>query len=254
MSQSPTGTVIVNDTYVSGPTSATDNAIARFDATTGRLIQNSSVTIADSVTGAFIGSFSTIAVSGQSDIVVDSAADTLTVAASSNMTVTNTAASDTITFAMSGVKIGGVKSVSNASTTTPSDSAGTATDIVINNSGTQANTITTGSNSGFTVAAATRPTIQFNQTGTVMVTASASTSGAATSPAYVLILYVNGVEVTRKPFENVASYMNPTPIDYTGSYTSGQEIKLMCAQTGGGTIRATIFTDCSISVMFIKDN
>ena len=34
--------------YVKGPASATDNAVARFDATTGKLIQNSGVTIDDS--------------------------------------------------------------------------------------------------------------------------------------------------------------------------------------------------------------
>ena len=38
---------------VVGPTSATDNAVARFDTTTGKLIQNSPVTISD--TGAMVG-------------------------------------------------------------------------------------------------------------------------------------------------------------------------------------------------------
>ncbi len=33
--------------YVTGPASATDNAVARFDATTGKLVQNSAVTIDD---------------------------------------------------------------------------------------------------------------------------------------------------------------------------------------------------------------
>jgi hypothetical protein len=42
---------------VVGPASATDNAIARFDATTGKLIQNSAVTIADT-TGAIAGALS----------------------------------------------------------------------------------------------------------------------------------------------------------------------------------------------------
>ena len=32
---------------VDGPASATDNAIVRFDGTTGKLVQNSAVTIAD---------------------------------------------------------------------------------------------------------------------------------------------------------------------------------------------------------------
>lgn len=38
-------------TLVVGPASATDNAIARFDATTGKLIQNSGITIADGASG-----------------------------------------------------------------------------------------------------------------------------------------------------------------------------------------------------------
>lgn len=44
-------------------------------------------------------SFKTISVSGQSDVVADSATDTLTLAAGSNMTLTTAAGSDTITFA-----------------------------------------------------------------------------------------------------------------------------------------------------------
>jgi hypothetical protein len=42
---------------VDGPASATDNAVARFDGTTGKLIQNSTVTIADT-TGAIAGASS----------------------------------------------------------------------------------------------------------------------------------------------------------------------------------------------------
>jgi hypothetical protein len=43
--------------------------------------------------------FSTVAVSGQDDVVADAATDTLTFAAGSNVTITTTAGSDTITFA-----------------------------------------------------------------------------------------------------------------------------------------------------------
>jgi len=46
--------------------------------------------------------FSTIAVSGQSDVVADSSTDTLTFAAGSGMTITTNASTDTITFASSG--------------------------------------------------------------------------------------------------------------------------------------------------------
>jgi len=41
---------------VVGPASATDNAIARFDSTTGKLIQNSGITIADGASGTLAGS------------------------------------------------------------------------------------------------------------------------------------------------------------------------------------------------------
>ena len=40
---------------VSGPASSTDNAIARFDSTTGKLIQNSTATITDTGQAAFVG-------------------------------------------------------------------------------------------------------------------------------------------------------------------------------------------------------
>ena len=46
--------------------------------------------------------FSTIAVSGQDNVVADAATDTLTIAAGSNMTITTTAGSDTVTFAAAG--------------------------------------------------------------------------------------------------------------------------------------------------------
>ncbi len=52
-------------------------------------------------------SFKTISVSGQSDVVADTATDTLTLAAGSNMTITTNAGGDTITFASSGGGGGG---------------------------------------------------------------------------------------------------------------------------------------------------
>lgn len=51
--------------------------------------------------------FSTIAVSGQSDVVADTTSDTLTFVAGTNMTITTTAGSDTITFASTGGGGGG---------------------------------------------------------------------------------------------------------------------------------------------------
>ncbi|MFL2658661.1 MAG: beta strand repeat-containing protein [Akkermansiaceae bacterium] len=52
--------------------------------------------------GTVTEAFKTIAISGQSSVVADSATDTLTLVAGSNMTITTNASGDTITFASSG--------------------------------------------------------------------------------------------------------------------------------------------------------
>jgi len=53
---------------VTGPTSSTDNAVVRFDSTTGKLVQNSSVTIDDSgnltITGKTIPNIQTVSSEG----------------------------------------------------------------------------------------------------------------------------------------------------------------------------------------------
>ena len=54
------------------------------------------------VAGISGNSFSTVAVAGQSNIVADSTADTLTLAAGSNVTITTDASTDTITISSSG--------------------------------------------------------------------------------------------------------------------------------------------------------
>ena len=54
--------------------------------------------VGDDATSASGEIFKTISVSGQDDVVADSATDTLTIAASSGISVATTAASDTITF------------------------------------------------------------------------------------------------------------------------------------------------------------
>lgn len=118
---------------VVGPASAADNAITRYDSTTGKLIQNSSATVDDNGTiniptgqtyningsahthAYAANSFSTIAVSGQSDVIADSSADTLTFAAGSNVTLTTDAGTDTVTIAASSGNAFGTVAVSGQS-------------------------------------------------------------------------------------------------------------------------------------------
>lgn len=58
--------------------------------------------IANLASGTASDSFKTISVSGQSDVVADSATDTLTFVAGTGMTITTNASTDTITFTSSG--------------------------------------------------------------------------------------------------------------------------------------------------------
>jgi hypothetical protein len=51
---------------VVGPASATDNAIARFDTTTGKLIQNSAATVADTTGDITAGKYNGVTISGSS--------------------------------------------------------------------------------------------------------------------------------------------------------------------------------------------
>ena len=79
--------------YVDGLIVAGSNVTKTYDDAAGTL------TLAATDTNTQTESFKTIAVSGQSDVVADSSADTLTIAAGSNVTITTTAGTDTLTFA-----------------------------------------------------------------------------------------------------------------------------------------------------------
>ena len=84
---------------VSGPASATDNAVARFDTTTGKLIQNSAVTIADT-TGVIAGTQGVTfsgSTSGTTTVQPSAAASgTLTLPAATD-TLVGRATTDTLT-------------------------------------------------------------------------------------------------------------------------------------------------------------
>jgi hypothetical protein len=121
---------------VVGPASATDNAISRFDSTTGKLIQDSGITIADGASGTLSGTntgdqslFSTIAVSGQSNVVADTTSDTLTLVAGTNITITTDATTDTITINSSGGGGNLNNSVYNRNSTNYTTSSTSFTDI-----------------------------------------------------------------------------------------------------------------------------
>jgi len=94
------GEVTVQDEGSSLSTAATTLNFVGSGVTASGTGATKTITIAG--TGSVSEAFKTIAVSGSSDIVADSATDTLTLVAGSGMTISNNASSDTITFASSG--------------------------------------------------------------------------------------------------------------------------------------------------------
>lgn len=90
---------------VTSSSTSLDNQIVRFDGASGKIIQNSGITIADGASGTLSGTntgdqnlFGTIAVAGQSNVVADSTNDTLTFIAGTNISITTNASTDTITI------------------------------------------------------------------------------------------------------------------------------------------------------------
>ncbi len=95
---------------------AADAAAARTALSLGTLATQSG-TFSGTSSGTNTGDqnlFSTIAVSGQSNVVADQASDTLTIVAGTNITITTDAGTDTITISASGGGLSGTGSVDNA--------------------------------------------------------------------------------------------------------------------------------------------
>lgn len=107
---------------VVGPASAVANNVAIFDGTTGKLIKDSGLALSGTNTGDQL-TFKTISVAGQSDVVADSATDTLTLIEGANVTITTNATNDSITISSSaGIGSGITRTVTSISTPTTAGS------------------------------------------------------------------------------------------------------------------------------------
>jgi hypothetical protein len=82
---------------VDGPSSATDNAVARFDGTTGKIIQNSAVTIADTTGDITGGAYNKVTITAPASGSTLTIADGKTLTASNSITLAGTD-STTMTF------------------------------------------------------------------------------------------------------------------------------------------------------------
>ena len=108
---SVTGGGSVSEAFKTIAVSGEDNVVADGATDTLTFVAGTNITLgtdasADSITinatGGAANAFSTIAVSGQSNVVADASTDTLTLAAGSGMTIATDASSDTITFTSAG--------------------------------------------------------------------------------------------------------------------------------------------------------
>jgi len=131
--------------------------------------------------GTVTEAFKTIAVSGQSNVVADSATDTLTLVAGSNMTLTTNASGDTITFASSGG--GGTQNVFTTFAVSGQSS-------VVADSTTDTLTLAAGSGIGITTTAGT-DTITIANTNnlfsTIAVSGQSNVVADATSDTLTLV-------------------------------------------------------------------
>ncbi len=91
---------------VVGPASSTDNAIARWDSTTGKLLQNSSATVGDDgsiIPGAFIGSLKGGDIASANPLVVDTDGDMFDVTGTTNFATMTVATNRTFQLQFDGI-------------------------------------------------------------------------------------------------------------------------------------------------------
>ena len=90
---------------VVGPASATDNAIARFDGTTGKLIQNSAATVADTTGDITAGKYNKVTITAPATGSTLTIADGKTLTANNSLTFVGTD-STTMTFPGASASVG----------------------------------------------------------------------------------------------------------------------------------------------------
>ena len=92
---------------VVGPASATDNAIVRFDGTTGKLVQNSAVTVADTSGDITGGKYNNVTITAPATGSTLTIADGKTLTANNSLTLAGTD-STTMTFPSSSATLAGL--------------------------------------------------------------------------------------------------------------------------------------------------
>ena len=243
--QDAVGTILVDSskidfTYSDATPSITATIVAgSLDETDMDASVNASLDLADSSVQL---AFRTIAVSGQSDIVADSATDTLTLVAGTNISITTDAGADSVTI--NNLKQQGSFIVASTTASTPQT---TPTVGSISNLS-AAPSATSGSGSVVTVTNSTaKIELTVNTTGFFEIWMLGNCDGASTSPNFDFQFYFNGVAMSRKCNMLLSNgWKIPIHAAGAGSITGGQLVELMWAQTNGTGAKSTIFENMII--------
>lgn len=178
---------------VVGPASATDNAVARFDGTTGKLIQNSAVTIADTSGDITAGKYNGLTITASTGTLTIANGKTLTANASTTFAGTD---GKTLTISNSGTLAGGdafVLAIAAGKTLTASNSGTLAGGdafvlaIAAGKTLTVSNTLTFTGTDGSSVAFGTGGTVLYT-TSAIPLTVGTTTIASGTTTR---ILYDN---------------------------------------------------------------
>lgn len=133
--------VVSANGFAGSVATATTTPAITLSTTVSGILKGNGTAISAAVAGTDYASlsFSTIAVSGQSNVVADSAADTLTLVAGTNITITTDASTDSITInssaGASGITVGTTTITSGTNTRVLYNNAGVVGEYVISGSG-----------------------------------------------------------------------------------------------------------------------
>lgn len=219
-------------------TATTTPAITLSTTITGVLKGNgTAISAAVAGTDYTDAAFKTISVSGQSDVVADTPADTLTLAAGSNITITTNAGTDTVTIAStasSGITIGSTTITSGTTTRVLYDNAGVVGEYVISGSGNVAMTtspVFTTPNIGAATATSVNGLTVTSSTGTVTIT-------NAKTLAITNTLTLSGTDSTVMTFPTTSATIART--DAANTFTGIQTFSTPIATGSVATMTATV--------------
>ena len=236
-------------------TSVANNKILKYNSSTGKF------EVADESGGTVTEAFKTIAVtgtSGQSDVVADAAADTLTFNAGSGMSITTNATNDTIEFASTATGGTDLNTLNSATIDVTADSFGFIDSSDSNNSkkSTIASLVSAIAGNNLTASNGQLNAQAGGGGGTVTVeknvyTANGNTFAFATTTAIAnennVQVYIDGVYQSKDNYTTSGSTVTFSPT----APANGTSVELIHMVDSSGVISRDVFTGDNTTTAFI---